>query len=186
MRDGDMPSERLETERLILRPPTMADVAAFVPLIADFDVARNLSSVPHPYTEEAGRAFILRAQERRAAGGDHAFAIVRKADDAYIGAAGVHPERNWEFGYWIGKPYWRNGYATEAARRIVRFAFEDLDTDYLTAGWFFDNPVSGRILEKLGCVPNGIEERECLARGGTVACNKVVITRAMWKNTAPS
>jgi RimJ/RimL family protein N-acetyltransferase len=177
-----MPSETLETERLILRPPTAADIPYFVPLIADFDVARNLSSVPHPYTEDAAHAFIVRAAEKRARNADFAFAVAL-TDGTYIGAAGVHPEKNWEFGYWIGKPYWGNGYATEAARRLLQFAFEELDTDYITAGWFFDNPASGRILEKLGCVPSGSEERECMARGGPVSCNRVVLTRAMWKDS---
>jgi [ribosomal protein S5]-alanine N-acetyltransferase len=175
-----MPSERLETERLILRPPQLADVPYFVPLIADYEVAKNLSSVPHPYTEEAGFAFIARAADKRSRGEDYAFAVLRKNDDAYVGACGVHPERNWEFGYWIGKPYWGHGYATEAARRLIAFAFEELDTDYLTAGWFHDNPASSRVLAKLGCVPAGTEERDCLARAGALACNKVVLTRAMW------
>lgn len=180
---NEMPSEILETERLILRPPEIGDVRHFVPLIADYDVAKNLSSVPHPYTEDAAHAFIARAAEKRARGSDFAFAVLRKNDDAYIGAAGVHPEKNWEFGYWIGQPYWGRGYATEAARRLLAFAFEELDTDYITAGWFFDNPASGRILEKLGCVPSGTEQRECMARGGPVSCNRVVLTRAMWKNS---
>lgn len=180
-----MPSERLETKRLILRPPVAADVPRFIPLIADYDVAKNLSSVPHPYGEDAAYAFITRAAEKRARGEDFAFAIVRKADDAYVGACGVHPQRNWEFGYWIGKPYWGHGYATEAARRLLAYAFEELRTDYISAGWFVDNPASGRVLDKLGCVPSGSEERECLARGGMVLCNRVVLTLAKWRNEEP-
>ena len=179
-----MPSERLETERLILRAPELADVVRFVPLIADYEVAKNLSTVPHPYTEDAGRDFIARAADKRARGVDYAFAVVRREDDTYVGACGVHPERNWEFGYWIGRPYWGMGYATEAARRLIAFAFEELGTDYLTAGWFHDNPASSRVLQKLGCVSAGSEERECLARAGEITCNKVVLTRAMWKKNA--
>ena len=118
-----MPSEYLQTERLVLRPPEAKDVPRFVPLIADFEVAKNLSSVPHPYSEEAGYAFMERSAARRARGEDYAFAVLRRDDDEYIGACGVHPDRNWEFGYWIGKPFWGTGYATEAARRLVAFAF---------------------------------------------------------------
>jgi [ribosomal protein S5]-alanine N-acetyltransferase len=176
-----MPSEQLETERLILRPPKPGDVPRFVPLLADYDVAKNLSTAPHPYTEEAGHAYVARAAEKRAKGLNYSFAVLRKDDDAYIGACGVHPERDWEFGYWIGKPYWGLGYATEAARRVVRFAFEELNAEYLSAGWFHDNPASSRVLEKLGCVPLGQEERDCLARGAATICNRVILTRARWE-----
>ena len=48
----------LETERLLLRPPRAADISHFVPLLGDFDVSKNLSRVPHPYTEDDGCAFI--------------------------------------------------------------------------------------------------------------------------------
>jgi RimJ/RimL family protein N-acetyltransferase len=171
------------TERLLLRPPERADVPRFVPLIADFDVAKNLSSVPHPYSEDAAYAFINRSVEKRARGADYAFAVLRLSDDAYIGACGVHPEREWEFGYWIGKPYWGNGYATEAARRVVAFAFDELNAEQLVAGWFHDNPASGRVLAKVGCVPAGSENRECTARGTAIACNRVVLTRAMWEES---
>lgn len=81
-------------------------------------------------------------------------------------------------GYWIGKPYWGHGYASEAAHRVIRFAFDELDAKLLTAGWFFDNPASGRILEKLGFKPSGSEEMECLSRGEPVFCHKVELNRA--------
>ena len=170
----------MQTERLILRAPKPGDVPRFVPLLADYDIAKNLSTAPHPYTEEAGHAFVTGAAEKRAKGQAYSFAVLRKDDDAYVGACGVHPDRDWEVGYWIGKPYWGLGYATEAARRVVRFAFEELNAEYLSAGWFHDNPASGRVLEKLGCVPIGAEERECQARGAATVCNRVTLTRARW------
>lgn len=176
-----MLSERLETERLILRPPEARDVPHFVPLIADWDVAKNLSSVPHPYSEDAAFAFVERAAKKRARGEDYAFAVLAHDDATYIGAAGVHPDRDWEFGYWIGKPYWGRGYATEASRRLLSFAFEDLAADYVSAGWFHDNPASGRVLEKLGFVPCGTEQRECLARNESVPCHRARMTRERWR-----
>jgi len=181
----------LETGRLLLRPPRAADISRFLPLLADFDVAKNLARVPHPYTEDDGCAFIVQAARGWSAGEDLAFAILRKTPSAYIGACGVHPParpkplrrgegpaRGWEFGYWLGKPYWGQGYATEAAGRLVEFAFDELKAEQLRAGWYYDNPASGRVLEKLGCVPDGNEERSCLSRGGNVFCHKVLLRRA--------
>ena len=173
-----MSSSRLETDRLLLRPPESADIPAFLPLIADFDVSKNLSRVPHPYRESDAQAFIARTVQNRAAGTDFNFAITRKTDDAYMGSCGLHLKDGvFEFGYWLGKPYWGQGYATEAARRLVGHAFEDLQVPYLVAGWFHDNPASGRVLAKLGCVPDGNDQRDCLARGHAVYCHNVKLDR---------
>ncbi len=118
-----MPDWRIETERLLLRPPAEADISMLLPLIGDFEVARNLSRIPHPYT---------------------------------------HADAD-EFGYWLGKSYWGRGYATEAARALVDFAFDRLD--------------AGRLLTKLGCLPSGVELRDCLARGHAVYCRMGALER---------
>src|SRR6202171_3652370 len=75
----------LETGRLLLRPPRAADISHFVPLLKDFDVAKNLSRVPHPYTEDDACAFIVSAANGWASGEDLAFSIVIKSSTAYIG-----------------------------------------------------------------------------------------------------
>ena len=171
----------LETDRLLLRPPRAADISHFLPLLGHFDVAKNLSRVPHPYTEDDACAFVVSAALGWRKGEDLPFAILRKEPRAYIGTCGVHPARGWEFGYWLGKAYWGQGYASEAAARVVAFAFDALGAERLTAGWFHDNPASGRVLEKLGCVPDGEEVRSCLSRGTNVFCHKVVLTRAAYE-----
>lgn len=168
----------LQTGRLLLRPPRAADISHFGPLLKDFDVAKNLSRVPHPYTEDDACAFVVSAAHGWRTGEDLAFAILRKAPAAHIGICGVHPARGWEFGYWLGKPHWGQGYATEAAGRLIAFAFDDLGAAQVSAGWFHDNPASGRVLTKLGCVPDGEDERSCLSRGTNVFCHKVVLKRA--------
>ena len=170
----------LETERLLLRPPRAADISHVIPLLSDFDVSKNLSRVPHPYTEDDACAFIVTAAHGWRNGNDLAFAILRRHPPAYIGTCGVHPARNWEFGYWLGQPFWGQGYATEAAGRLVAHAFDDLGAEYLNACWYCDNPASGRVLEKLGFRPNGQEKRACLARGCWVAGHLVTLDRATY------
>ena len=157
---------RLESDRLLLRPPEPRDVPAIVTWIGDWDVAKNLSTCPHPYHEEHAHAFLGRAAEGRAKGTDFAFAIVSKTEDRYMGQIGLHlKEGRFELGYWLGKPFWQAGFASEAARRVVLFAFKSLKAETLWAGWYFDNPASGRVLEKLGFAPDGQAPRGCLEIG---------------------
>lgn len=169
---------RLETERLLLRPQDEADVPAITSGIGDWDVAKNLSRAPHPYEEKHAREFLARMTEERAKGTSYPFGIVRKADAVYIGSIGLHlKEGVFELGYWLGKPYWGNGYATEAARKVISFAFRELKAEKLLAGWFHDNPASGHVLEKLGFQPSGAEQLDCAARGHTVYCHRVTLQR---------
>ena len=77
----------------------------------------------------------------------------------------------------LGKPFWGIGYATEAARALAGFAFQSLDTPFLCAGWFHDNPASGHVLAKLGARHNGSRMRLCLARGVEVLCHEMLLTR---------
>ena len=165
----------LETERLLLRYPRAADISHFVPLLNDYDVSKNLGPVPHPYTEDDGCAFIVRMDYGRRASTDYVFAVVLRPS-CFIGLCGVHPGGGWEFGYWFGKSYWGKGYATEAGRRVVAFAFDELNAERLRSGWFHDNPKSGRVLEKLGFRLVGEREQNCLARGGTVNCHGSSLT----------
>jgi [ribosomal protein S5]-alanine N-acetyltransferase len=177
--EGSVMSCQLNTERLLLRPPELKDVAAIVAGIGEWEVAKNLGRAPYPYREEFAYEFIGKQTEARAKGTDFAFMAVRKEDDAMMGCCGVHLRESgaFEVGYWLGKPYWGQGYATEAARKVCGFAFHVLKAERLAAGWFHDNPASGHVLEKVGFVTNGSEQRNCAARGHTVYCNMMLLER---------
>ena len=60
-----------------------------------------------------------------------------------------------EMGYWIGKPYWNNGYCTEAAEAVLRYGFTELGLNRIYAHHFGRNPASGRVMEKIGMVYEG-------------------------------
>jgi len=174
-----MSCRRLETERLLLRPPEASDIAAMVALANDYDVAKNLSRLPHPYGEDDAKSFIAHADEGRAKGSDFNFAIIGKRDDAFMGVVGARLRDNglFEIGYWLGKPYWGQGYATEAARKLAGFTFHALKATKVTAGYFHDNPASAHVLEKVGFRPDGASQRDCLARGHTVYCLGMLLER---------
>ncbi|HEX3651327.1 MAG TPA: GNAT family N-acetyltransferase [Rhizomicrobium sp.] len=171
-------NEELETERLLLRPVSADDLPRIAALMADYDVAKNLSTAPHPYALADAEAFYAKHSESCARGESHVFALGRKNDGAFIGKNGLHATDGVvEMGYWLGKPYWGQGFGTEAARRVLEFGFNDLKLEKIVAGCFEDNPASGRILSKLGFTATETIERNCLARGQTVRCNMMVLTR---------
>jgi RimJ/RimL family protein N-acetyltransferase len=159
---------RLETERLLLRPPTLADAAVITRLANDKEVADGVLSIPHPYTQEDAEAFITRAQESLINGDGYVFAIIRKADQTFLGCMGIHPQyehKQAEIGYWFGRAYWGQGYATETGKRIVQFGFEALDLNRIHARHFTRNPASGRVMQKMGMRYEGTLRQEILKNG---------------------
>ena len=169
----------LETHRLRLRRPEARDLPAMVALADDFDVAKNLSSLPHPYTIRDGEDFLARIAEQHATGADFPFAITLRSNGAYMGGVGLHLRDNglFELGYWLGRPFWGRGYGTEAAGKLTSFAFSQLRAERIAAGYFHDNPASCHVLTKLGFVACGSEDRQSLARGHAVRCVDMILER---------
>ena len=167
------------TQRLILRAPMLSDQPDLLPLLNDIDVVKNLAPMPYPYTDGDYREFLQRYDAERRAGTAQHYAVTRAMDGALIGMCYLSRSEPgvWELGYWYGKPYWRQGYATEAARAVMRFVFEDLAALMITAGWLVDNPASGRVLEKLGFIAAGTMQRHCVGQGATVTSNRMLLTR---------
>jgi ribosomal-protein-alanine N-acetyltransferase len=165
----------LESDRLILRPPRPSDISAMTVWLSDYDVAKMTARVPHPYYEGDAEDFIagLGSVKDR-----YPFAIMRKSDGLFMGCTGLARDGDFELGYWLGKPFWGMGYATEAAGRLIGFAFDMLGQAQLTAGWYHDNPASGHVLAKLGARHNGSKMRDCAARGRAVLCHDMLLTRA--------
>lgn len=168
---------RLETERLVLDAPHDNDLGALATGLGEFEVAKNLSTAPHPYSEDDAREFLARVTEARAKGEAYVFVLRQKTNGAVIGTCGLHLKNgHYEIGYWIAKPFWKQGFATEAARRLVEFAFTELKATDLWAGWYHDNGRSGRVLGKLGFKASHVEKQFSRARGEDVLCNRTRLT----------
>jgi RimJ/RimL family protein N-acetyltransferase len=143
----------LQTERLTLRTYALSDIPALVPLIGAREVAATTLRIPHPYTESDARDFIARTQEGLLNGSELRLGIVVRESDTLCGGVGLRIEddhRRAELGYWIGVPYWGNGYATEAARAVVKYGFGTLGLHRIFASRFANNPASARVLKKIG------------------------------------
>lgn len=153
----------LTSTHLSLRPLSPDDACHFARLLGDDHAALlQMAQMPDPCTEPAARAWIV----SRLGPGAHVFAILRGADEAFIGVVGFGGVAAMpEMGYWIGRDYRGQGYATEAIGEVVAYA-RALGVPRIHADTFPDNPASARVLAKAGFVTLGMVERHFPARGG--------------------
>lgn len=172
----------IRSKRLMLRPVERRDGARIIEALGDYDIARNLATAPHPYTAKSFEEFLA----RQPAPGNPARPYVAVARDV-IGMVGLSKALSDEngtvatIGYWIAKPHWGRGFATEAAGALVDHAFSAWGFTALKSGHFKDNPASGRVLAKLGFRYAGENTRHSLARGEEVAHIDVLLTRRDWE-----
>lgn len=158
-----MTLEIIRTERLVLRAPELSDAPRIARFAGDPGVARMTCSFPLQQTVVGAEGWILL---RQAVAGltDGVQYAIDLPGEGLIGLIGAHEDGNaFEIGYWLGKPFWKRGYATEALQAVVARVRPH---GPMTAGHFADNPASGRTLEKAGFVYTGeVTQLFSLARG---------------------
>lgn len=178
----------LQTERLMLRRWEEGDARSLYEYARNPDVGPIAGWPPHKSVEES-RDII-----RNVLSGAEAYAICLKSDNRAIGAIELklngHTDMTdrddeCELGYWIGKPFWGQGMVPEAAREMLRHAFEDMGMRKVWCGYYDGNEKSRRVQEKCGFryqwttedvdVPLMHEKRT-----GHVSC----ITREEWESGA--
>ncbi len=148
----------LHTDRLTLRPFTFDDVAQLRPLVGEKEIAANTMTIPHPYPDGEAERWISTHQPRFEEGKAATFAVTLRDSDVLIGAIGLSIKREHshaEMGYWIGKPYWNKGYATESTQALLRYGFETLGLNRIFAHHMTKNPASGRVMQKIGMTYEG-------------------------------
>ncbi len=158
----------LTTARLVLRPFAPADADALYDLQSNAHVLRYWDSPPWDERARAD-AFIERSKEMAEAGAGVRLVIERGGDAAFLGWLSVNswnPDfRSVSLGYCLDEPAWGRGYATEAARAALTWAFETLDLNRVQAEADTRNAASGRVLEKLGFVLEGTLREDCVVDG---------------------
>jgi ribosomal-protein-alanine N-acetyltransferase len=148
-----LPQPVLETERLRLRPFALSDAPAVKTLAGAREIAATTLTVPHPYEDGMAEAWIETHGPAYEADRGAAFAITLKPTGELLGAISLaidRPHARAELGYWIGLPFWNQGYATEAAQAVLRFGFEELELNRIFAVHMVRNPASGRVMQKCG------------------------------------
>lgn len=168
----------LETDRLVLRQPTLADVKAIAQVVSDKRVSINLRRVPHPYTTDDAISFVTTI----AATTDTVFLVERER--AAVGLVGVswENENAPELGYCFGVEHWGKGYATEAARAVIDYAFEEFAIDQLLSAARVLNPASRHVLEKCGFQWTGVELHRFLALGSSTPVDCFKLERGVWSS----
>ncbi len=169
----------LETERLTLRRPTLADVKTIAHLANDRRIAENTRRLPHPYLHDHAVEFVRTAADDRC---EAAFLI--ENNHAPIGMAGIswrEPELP-ELGYWLGVEHWGQGFGTEAARAAIDFFFEESGAEHLCAGARVANPGSRNVLEKCGFQWIGVELHRFEALGSSTPVDSFRLSRGVWSS----
>ncbi len=149
---------QLESARLFLRKPHRRDLSAIATEVGKAQVARNLATVPHPYTFiDATNWF----GSMNAAWGIHSFTFglyEKKRPGELVGMISIDSllARNNPcptLGYWLAHDHWGRGLMTEAAGAVLAFVFERLNAPVIEATYLEDNPASGRVMVKNGFRP---------------------------------
>jgi len=149
----------LETEHLLLRPFSITDAPEVQHLVGAREIAATTLAIPHPYTTSMAEEWIERHPEQLERGEALHWAITLREDGRLLGAIGLElaqKHARGELGYWIGVPYWGQGYCTQAGRAVVHYAFEQLQLNRIVAYHFAGNVASGRVMQKLGMTQEGV------------------------------
>lgn len=169
----------LQGDRITLRRPVIADARAIAVLANDRRVAENTRRIPFPYRLQDAEQFLVAAAE----GAAGSVFVIERGQKELIGVCGLDTARGKapELGLWLGHPYWGRGYATEAARALIRHAFTATAVDEIVACVRITNPASRRALEKCGFEWSSVELHRILALRSSVPVDRLVLRRRVWE-----
>jgi RimJ/RimL family protein N-acetyltransferase len=150
----------IRTERLVLGWFDTADAPALEKLAGAPEVADTTLVIPHPYERAHAEQFLAYQAQAAAEGRELVFALHQQGDGSLVGCASLREidveHLQAELGYWIGVPYWNQGFATEAARAVVQVGFDQVSLNRIYAHHMARNRASGRVLERIGMRCEGI------------------------------
>lgn len=183
-----LPTPTLHTDRLRLRPFTDADADALFALHSDADVLRYWDSPPWSEPARADR-FIATCRQLAEDGTGARLAVDRVSDGAFLGWCSLtrwNPDyRSAALGYCFTRAAWGHGYATEAARALLRWAFSTLDLNRVQAETDTRNEASARVLEKLGFLREGTLREDCVVDGEVSDSWVYGLIRREWRPAGP-
>ncbi|HKX44784.1 MAG TPA: GNAT family N-acetyltransferase [Burkholderiaceae bacterium] len=183
-----LPTPKLQADRLLLRPFTEADTDAIFALQSNPRVLRYWDSPPWKERARAER-FIAGCRQLEQDGTGARLVIERSTDGAFLGWCCLvkwSPDyRSATMGYCLGEAAWGQGFATEAARTLLHWAFDTLDLNRVQAETDTRNKASSRVLEKLGFVREGTLREDCIVDGEVSDSWVYGLLRREWASGAP-
>ena len=165
----------IETRRLVLRGPRRTDAPRLAKLANDYAIGSMTTRMPYPYSLADAQIFVdLAGDQDRLR--DNTF-VIELEGEGVVGAVGFQrtDEGRTELGYWVGRPYWGRGLATEAAVGALQWARNDWRRKVVFASHFADNAASAQVLIKAGFLHTGeVQLRHSRARGAAAATRMMV------------
>lgn len=161
----------ISTDRLILRPFTLDDAPTVQRYVAEREIAATTAAIPHPYPPGGAAEWIGTHRKKLEDGSGINFAITLRKGGQLVGAIDLRPNiehQRAEVGYVIYRPWWGNGYATEALRAVIGFGFESLELRRIEAHHFENNPASGKVQLKAGMTFEGRFRKHILKWGSVL------------------
>ncbi len=150
---------KITTERLQLDQLQSSDISSIVSYASSKKIAAYTLNIPNPYNEKAAIYWINLANQGFT-NGTHLIVAMRLTKSLeFIGGMGLTIQKQFnraELGFWIAEPFWNNGYATEGAKSMINYGFNNLGLNKITSSHFLENPASGRVLEKSGLLKEGV------------------------------
>ena len=171
----------LLSQRLVMRAPHEDDIDALAHLANNANIANMVARMPHPYTVADAADFVRRT--RAGAIGKCVYAITKADNGAFLGCCGIEPHedgRTVELGYWLGEPYWNEGYATEAAQTLIDMVFRTRDIEQIDARCRVMNIPSRRVIQKCGFQFQATGMVQSIAVGGMVPVEWYRLDRKTW------
>ncbi len=176
----------IRTERLIMRHFSLEDVDEVTNLVGEREIASSTMNIPHPYDKSIAEKWI-RSHERSLVRDEGvSFAVTLLNSGRLVGSIGLGIEREFqraELGYWIGKPFWNQGYATEASGAVIEFGFGTLGLNRIFASHLVRNPGSGRVMEKNGMRFEGCLRQHIVKWGNFEDLNYYAILKEDFQNS---
>jgi RimJ/RimL family protein N-acetyltransferase len=152
--------ETLDTRKLRLRPLRPGDEVQLTELLQDFEIHRWTASIPYPYTIEDGRKYIELRARADATGESFGWAVTDRTAGTLMGMMGLHDviadRGRAELGYWLGEAFRGRGYTTEAARRVISWAFETAGFERIQATFLPGNESSAAVMRNVGMQMEGL------------------------------
>ncbi len=180
----------LETPRLRLRSLQIEDAESLTALLQDPVIARWTASIPWPYTIEDARSFISMKMAEQDLPTGYVWGIIDKSSNVIMGTVGLHDPNfvrgRAELGYWIGEEFRGHGYTTEAARRVLSWAFEDAGFERIQATYLPGNDASAGVMRNIGMQQEGVLRGYGSKNDQPVdlVLNAVLRTDTTWSSTA--
>lgn len=159
----DPQEQTITTDRLKLRLFRQEDADEVAALCDNYNIYLGTLHIPRPYSRKSALAWMENHRENFESDRLYEFAITDKETGCIYGAISLsnnQANRNGEIGYWVGQEYWGQGYATEAGRAVLDFAFEEKQYHKVYGRHFVSNPASGQVMQKLGMVREGLQRQQ--------------------------